>query len=98
MGDMGDYWKDVKPFLKERSKKRKAAHLEYAAKMLDRNGVAYQRRNEGLHFMVDSQKGTIDYYPTTGVWRPRNGDRGGRGIAGLLRYMGIVKEPHNASI
>lgn len=86
MGDMGDFWRDVKPFIKERSNEKKRRNLENALKSLKDNNISYEEKSNGIHLVVE---GKIDYWPTTGKFIRRSDKKQGRGIRNLVR---VVKE------
>lgn len=89
MGDMGDFWKDVKPKLKKDSVKRKNRNLENAINIMDKNNILYKSYTD-VHYLVEN---IFDYYPTTGLFINRNDKRKGRGVHSLLRA--IKREKNN---
>lgn len=86
MGDMGDFWRDVAPALKQRSQQKRASNREQSARKLDAAGIQYLSKNAGAHLIVTAADGQIiDFWPGTGLWRMRSSARQGRGIRSLLR-------------
>ncbi|CUJ58834.1 Uncharacterised protein [Achromobacter xylosoxidans] len=86
MGDMGDFWADVKPALKERSRQKRADNREQSARMLSEAGIQFQSKNEGAHLIVAGYKGHVyDFWPGTGLWRMRGSSRDHRGVRSLIR-------------
>lgn len=94
MGDMGEYWKDVKPALKERSRAKRAANRKQGESELFLRRVPFLKKNEGAHLIVypgDVHKRT-DYWPGTGLWRSYFGNKEGRGLQSLLKHIGANAE------
>ncbi|MEI7410102.1 hypothetical protein [Pectobacterium aroidearum] len=58
---LSEYWKDLKPFLKERKKQvRNSAH-EGIKRFFERNAVAFEEGENTLIFRTP--QGTVAYYP-----------------------------------
>lgn len=97
MGDIGDFWRDVKPEMKKDSERKKERNRKNALTLLDKHLVPYEVKNGGIHLVVDNH---IDYYPTTGKWTCREEKRQGRGIFGLLKYIGVGNDrrKHNVCV
>lgn len=86
MGDMGDFWADVKPALKERSRQKRAANREQSARMLSESGIQFLSRNDGAHLIVTGANGkTYDFWPGTGLWQMRGSSKQLRGVRSLIR-------------
>lgn len=85
MGDEGDYWRDVKPLMKEESQRRRKRNREGSADLLKQNGVQFESKNGGAHLIVEGTKSTIDFWPGTGKFITRDGKRG-RGVKNLLKF------------
>ena len=79
MGDMGDYWRDVGPV----HQKRRAHNRNDGRAALDAAGIRYQVRNDGAHLIVESR---VDFWPGTGRWRFRTGEKGW-GVQPLLHAL-----------
>lgn len=89
MGDMGDFWRDVKPALKERSQQKRASNRQNGAAQLAAAGFLFESKNDGAHLIVQAKDHVVDYWPGTGKWMTR-GSRFGvtaRGIARLLQHL-----------
>jgi hypothetical protein len=84
MGDMGDLWRDVKAFRKER-KEANYKRINPEQQLRDA-GYSFESKNYGLHLIIRVNGKTINFWPTTGKWRHPAG-RGGYGIANLLKYL-----------
>ena len=93
MGDMGDYWRDVKPALKERSQQKRADNREQSARLLTEAGIQFVTRNSGAHLIVTAANGrTFDFWPGTGLWRMRGDPRDRRGVRSLIRAASQQQE------
>lgn len=91
---MGDYWRGVKPFLKEQSQKKRASNRDNSAKLLEAAGIPFESKNGGVHLVV---AGKYDFWPGTGLWIPR-GTGGGkhRGIRSLIAC--VSKRVHEGKL
>ena len=90
MGDMGEFWKDVKPWLKDRGMKKRAANRKNGEAELLALGIQFLKKNNGAHLIVnpESTDRRVDYWPGTGLWRNYWGRPEGRGIRSLLSHLG----------
>jgi len=84
MGDMGDHWRDVRPFINANSFKKKANNKENVFKLLKKKSVPFEVKNGGIHLVID---GHVDYWPTTGKFICRDTKTTGRGIFNLLKHI-----------
>lgn len=81
--DMGEMWNEVK---KERQEKR-ASNRENSADYLAQRGIPFVSKNAGAHLIVEGSECFIDFWPGTGKWHSRNGDKG-FGVRNLVTYIG----------
>ena len=88
MGDMGDYWRDVSPILKEESKKRRKRNQNRSTSLLDENGIKYESKNGGMHLVVD---GSYDFWPSTGKWVNRKNGIYKRGVLNLIKEFRVSR-------
>ena len=79
---MGDYWRDVKPVIKERAAKKKSDNKNKSLSWLDRKNIKYKKLSE-YHFRVRN----YDFWPTTGVFINIKTKKKGRGISNLVRFL-----------
>lgn len=79
---MGDFWRDVKPELKQRSREKKGANLAFALEEMDARGIQYST-TDGVHFIV----GEWNFWPTTGLFIHRQTNQRGRGIFNFLKQL-----------
>jgi hypothetical protein len=84
MGDMGDYWRDVTPALKERSREKRASNREHSARLLRDAGIQFESKNDGAHLIVC---GSVDFWPGTGLWQVRGTPRQRRGVRSLIKHI-----------
>lgn len=91
MGDMADYWKDVKPFLKE----RRQSHVERMGGAANKNiaklGYPYTHYPSNHQFAIETNKGVIDYWGTTGTWIDRQSRKRGKGLHSLRNHLEELK-------
>jgi len=89
MGDMGEFWKDVKPELKKMSRDRRARNRKNGESELFLKRIPFLKKNSGAHLIVNPEdpKKRADYWPGTGLWRSYWGSEEGRGIASLLAWI-----------
>lgn len=74
--------------MKDHSKQRRSNNREKCAEVLTAAGVMFEARNNGAHLIVEGNDCFIDYWPGTGRWKTRNGEKG-FGVRSLLRHLGI---------
>lgn len=94
MGDEGEFWADVKPEMKRRSREKRAGNRDYSARMLASEGVPYEVRNGGAHLILLPVKcQRIDFWPGTGLWVTLDKKVRARGIGTLFSYIRAVSQP-----
>jgi len=93
MGDMGDFWKDVRPQMEKASRIKRAQNRKRGETELFQRAVPFLKKNAGAHLIVhpEDSKLRCDYWPGTGLWRAYFGTKDGRGIESLLRHIGGPK-------
>lgn len=85
MGEMSEYWRDVKPYYKQKHDNRVAqtpSRIEYTKRAFDKHKIPYELKN-GMtgQFNVVIEKGkTVVYYCSTGTVMINNKVKNGRGI------------------
>lgn len=70
MGDMGDFWRDVKPEMKARRTKTRNSASERIADFFRRNEVEFEEGNNTLIFRTPH--GTVAYYPPSQRMQHKN--------------------------
>ena len=81
--DMGDMWREVK---KHRQQKR-ARNRQSSPQQLTAAGIAYETKNGGSHLVIEPNGHRIDFWPGTGLWIPRGGERRNRGVRSLIKKV-----------
>lgn len=62
MGDMGEYWKDIKPHLKERRKQHVRKMGNSATKNIETLGFEFTHYPNNHQFAINTHNGIIDYW------------------------------------
>ena len=85
MGDMGDYFRDMK----EASKTQRELNRNNALKVLQENDINFLTKNNGAHLIVSNSDNTeiIDYWPGTGKWISRGTCKKHHGLKELVGYI-----------
>lgn len=86
--DMGDTFRQ----LRSESKARRQIDLVKSTQLLSECGVEFDPKNDGYHLIINHGGAVVDFYPSTGKWIPRSKDKSGRGVLGLLEYLGVETE------
>jgi len=81
MGDVGDFWRDVKTDWKQRSKDKKWANIQNGEQALTGMKIPFEKKS--LHHYVVGNK--IDYWPSTGKYIVRKNNKSGRGLKNMVR-------------
>lgn len=97
MGDMGDYWRDVRPTMQEESRQKRESNRESSAKMLTAAGIAFETKNDGAHLIVTASGRTVDFWPSTGLWIMRGTNERRRGVRHLIKRLGGHRSPQGNS-
>lgn len=87
MSDMGEYWRDVKPFLKERRERHIEKMGNSSLKNIKKLGFDFTHYENNHQFAIETSKGIIDYWGTTGTWIDRKTKKRGRGLRSLQDYI-----------
>lgn len=101
---LGDYWRDVKPILKQQAQEKRENcfndRLEYAKKQFEENNIPYKLCNESIgHFNLLDSKGKVlmSFWSYTGkLYIPSTGFSDNVGIRNCIRkYKKIVGSDSN---
>lgn len=95
MGDMGEYWREIKPAMLERSKQKRAANREASAVVLTTQGISYTTHNNGAHLVISAGGSVYDFWPGTGRWQLRGSKKHSRGVMQLVRRIKAAQEQKN---
>ncbi|QCJ56120.1 hypothetical protein [Enterococcus mundtii] len=87
MSDLAEYWRDVKPYLKERRKQHVKRMGDSATKNIKALGFEFTHYPSNHQFSINTHKGTIDYWGTTGTWIERKTKKRGKGLRSLRKYL-----------
>ncbi|WP_368562022.1 hypothetical protein [Enterococcus faecalis] len=87
MGDMGEFWNDMKPILKEKRQSHVKKMGNSALKNVETLGYPYKHYEANHQFAIETPIGFIDYFGTTGTWVVRKGQDRGRGLHSLRKYV-----------
>lgn len=88
MSDMVDDFRDLREYRKEKRKRNKTNSTD----LLKQHSINFEEKNNGVHLIIHHNDKTLDFYPSTGLWRDRENKRQKRGIFPLLRYLGVKVE------
>lgn len=85
MGDMGEVFRDWGKSKKE----KKLSNLEFSTKKLTELGVNFERKNAGVHLVINHNGKTVDFWPSTGKYKFRSKKKYCRGLKKLIKELGI---------
>lgn len=90
MSEMGEFWRDMKDVVKQRSQEKRWSNYDFNKKMLHDKGIAFIEKPNG-HFIILGCDGkpTHDFWATTGLIIERKTKRRSRGIRNLLRFVQV---------
>lgn len=88
MGDMGDYWRDVRPAMKEESQRKRSSNRESSSRLLAEAGISFEPKNGGSHLIVSGAGVVVDFWPGTGLWVVRGSKERRRGVRQLITRLG----------
>ncbi|WP_265458764.1 hypothetical protein [Enterococcus sp. HY326] len=84
---MGEYWRDVKPFLKERRQRHVEKMGTNASRNITKLGFPFTEYPENKQFTIETPKGIVDYWGTTGTWIFRKSRKRGKGLHSLKKCL-----------
>lgn len=89
MGDVGEFFKEVKPTMTSMSRDKRARNRKNGESELFMRRIPFLKKNAGAHLVVypEDPKRRVDYWPGTGLWRSYWETREGRGIQSLLKFI-----------
>ena len=82
---MSELGGDLKEWRTAKQEKR-ASNREQSAQILMGKGIIFSSNNGGAHLIVEGKDCYIDFWPGTGKWHSRNGDKG-FGVRNLVIYI-----------
>jgi len=87
MGDMGDYWRDHKEYKQIQRNKFRGKNDDCLCR-IEKSGHDI-RKLSCEHYRINED---VDYWPSTGTWRQKNGKASGWGVASLLKHLNQPSE------
>lgn len=67
--------------MKEIGMAKRQSNKEKSTELLKEHGIEFESRNDGVHLMITTTKGRVNFYPSTGLY---NGALSGRGVFNLI--------------
>lgn len=80
---MSEFAEDMNAY-REYCRGKKQRNREYSTALLVKEGIPFECRNDGAHLMIETAKGRVNFYPSTGLY---NGALTGRGVKSLLKEL-----------
>lgn len=80
---MGSMREDFRAY-DQYSRMKKQANKQFSTNLLIEQGIIFESKNEGLHLVIRTRKGNINFFPSTGLY---NGAVKGRGVYNLLKEL-----------
>lgn len=81
MSEIGEMWAERKAG----QQLKRAKNAVSSAEMLEEASIPFKSYNCGVHLVLDcGAAGIVDFWPSTGLFRPRNGGEG-RGVKNLIK-------------
>lgn len=88
MSDMADDFREMREVASE--KKRK--NLKKSTDILLENGIRFESKNNGVHLIIQTPGGVINFWPSTGLF---SGAMNGRGVFNLIKKLEAAKVDGN---
>lgn len=73
---------------KEWSAEKRIANKEKSTELLIKAGIPFKSFNDGVHLQIETSKGKVNFYPSTGLYE---GALSGRGVFNLIKALEEVK-------
>ncbi len=93
MGDMGEFWRDVKEHQKKQKSEWQAKTREPALQTFLSSGWDYEVKNHGEHYIIKNLKGkgVADYWPSNGTYHIRGSGEYPHGVKNLIKDLAKIK-------
>jgi hypothetical protein len=88
MGDVGEFWRDVKEHQKKAKNARWEQNRKQLYELLEKDVFNCALENEGTGHVVINDD--IDFFLSTGTWLVRGKRKRGHGFKQLLHYLKIA--------
>lgn len=82
MGDVGETFNAMK----KAGQEKRASNREQSPQLLEAAGIPFEVKNMGAHLIVEGNDCYIDFWPGTGRWISRKGERG-FGVRNLIKHI-----------
>lgn len=79
MSEIGDVWAEIAKYKKH----KKVNNISHSIEILDDRNIKYITKNN-IHYIVE---GSIDFWPSTGLFIIRGKNKKRRGIFNLLKHL-----------
>ena len=83
MGDIGDYWREHKEYVQTK-KNNYRSKADGALAKLSNAGIDFRQLSHG-HYRISLTNDFIDYWPSTGKWRSKDGKATGYEVSSLIK-------------
>lgn len=80
MSELKEYFKSYREYRRD----KRQSNLERSTALLKQNNIEFQSRNDGYHLLIETSKGRVNFYPSTGLY---NGALQGRGVKNLIEEL-----------
>ena len=80
---MGSMREDFRAY-DQYNRMKKQANKQFSTNLLIEQGINFESRNDGLHLVIRTRNGNINFFPSTGLF---NGALKGRGVYNLLKEL-----------
>ena len=75
---------EIFEIMRQMSKNKRAENSKKSTELLSNNQIPFVSKNGGVHLIIQTPKGAINFYPSTGLF---NGAVSGRGVFNLLNEL-----------
>jgi hypothetical protein len=82
MSEIGDMYNDLRKVQQEKRADNRSASAEY----LSQRHIPFTTKNDGAHLVVEGKTCFIDFWPGTGRWNSRCGQKG-FGVRNLVKFI-----------
>lgn len=83
MSDMGELFNEWKKLKQE----KRQSNLQFSTELLKASGFEFESKNNGVHLIIDTDDGKIDFWPSTGLFQTRWDGRQRRGVKNLIKTL-----------
>lgn len=83
MGDMGEFFNDMRKAKKE----KRASNTEQSTELLKKHKIGFQSKNGGAHLVVTAGNYDVDFWPSTGLWIIRGEKKRHGGVRNLIDFF-----------